>query len=338
MSLRRFVVLPLFLFAALGWNCAGEDNAASPTGPSVFEVKDPPVYRTEGIRIGTFNGEWLFDGVGNEGADVLDFPWRGDSLKAAAHRRDVAAVIRLLDADVLVMAETENLGVLETMAREDLPHLGYTPYLIEGRDTFTGQDVGLLSRLPVEMTGRTDERVEVGVTEARYGVSKNLWVRLMLGDTPITLIGVHFLAEPDNRERRLKREAQAEVIRRLVVAEMAQGREVIVIGDLNDFDDITLDRLGNRPISDVLAIIKRAGPGPDDDLVNAMAEVPQERRFTSYYDRNDNNLIDRNELSAIDHILLSPGLFDRVREVTYVHAHDPREVSDHFPVIVTLAP
>lgn len=335
---RRLALLPLIAFAALGWNCAGGSSSTAPPGPSAFEVENPPVYRTEGIRIGTFNGEWLYDGVGNEGDDALDFDWRGDSLAAAEHRRDVAAVVRTLDVDLLVMAETENFDVLETMVTHDLPGLEYTPYLIEGEDTFTGQDVGLLSRLPIEMTGRTDERARVGVTEARYGVSKNLWARLMLGDTRVTLIGVHFLAQPDSRERRPRREAQAEVIRRLVEAELARGREVIVIGDLNDFDDASLDRLGNRPITDVLAIIKRASPGPEDDLVNVMADVPQEKRFTSFYDRNEDDVIDWNEFSAIDHILLSPGLVKRVLEVTYVHSHDPRKVSDHFPVVVTLSP
>ncbi len=41
-------------------------------------------------------------------------------------------------------------------------------------------------------------------------------------------------------------------------------------------------------------------------------------------------------MSAIDHILLSPGLDRRLREVRYVHAHDPTLGPDHFPVVVTI--
>ena len=122
-----------------------------------------------------------------------------------------------------------------------------------------------------------------------------------------------------------------------MAAEAAAGRQVVVLGDFNDFDDVALDRRGSRPITDVMATVKRAGPGPADDLVNVMGDVPQAQRFTALYDRNDNGEIEPGELSAIDHVLLSPALYRRVVDVRYVHAHDPRRVSDHFPVVVTLS-
>jgi len=245
-------------------------------------------------------------------------------------------VIATLDADLVVIPETEHLGVLEAMVEGPLAGLGYTPYLVDGTDTFTGQDVGLLSRLPIEAVGRTDERAPVGVTGDTYGVSKNLWARFTLDGVPTTLIGVHFLARPDDVERKPRREAQAEVIRRLVEAEQAEGRAVVVLGDFNDFDDETPDARGSRPITDVMARIKAAGPAPDDDLVNVLADVPPARRFTNFWDRDDDGEFDAGEFSAIDHVLLSPALYRRVREVRYVHAHDPRTVSDHFPIVVTL--
>jgi endonuclease/exonuclease/phosphatase family metal-dependent hydrolase len=67
-----------------------------------------------------------------------------------------------------------------------------------------------------------------------------------------------------------------------------------------------------------------------------IADVPQSQRFTSHYDRNDNGAIEAGEFSAIDHILLSPDLYRRVREVFYVHAHDPTVYPDHFPIVVNL--
>jgi endonuclease/exonuclease/phosphatase family metal-dependent hydrolase len=111
---------------------------------------------------------------------------------------------------------------------------------------------------------------------------------------------------------------------------------VIVLGDFNDFDPATIDIGGNRPITDVLARIKSAGSGGEDDLHNVMADVPQSQRFTSHYDRNNNEEIDAGEFSAIDHILLSPELYRRVREIFYVHAHDPTVYTDHFPIVVNL--
>ena len=330
MSRLSFVVV-LFLGA-----CATPAPTVSDTGSTApFEVQPPPVWATDGIRIATFNGEFLFDGEGDEGQATFD--WKGDPARARAHRDAVGAVVRSLDADLVVMPETENLNALTLLVEESLGGMGYTPWLVDGRDTFTGQDVGLLSRLAVEATGRTDERAPVGVTDDRYGVSKNLWARLDLQGTPVTVIGVHFLARPDDAERRPRREAQAEVIRQLVAAEIEAGREVIVLGDFNDFDDHVPDRRSSQPISDVLAIVKRAGPGDADDLVNVIGDVPQAQRFTSLYDRNANGTVDDGELSAIDHVLLSPALYRRVVDVRYVHSHDPLRVSDHFPVVVTLS-
>ncbi|WP_412068714.1 endonuclease/exonuclease/phosphatase family protein [Rubrivirga sp. IMCC43871] len=326
----RFVLFVVALGA-----CSGPAPSTD-AGEPAWAVEPAPVWAVDGLRFATFNGEFLFDGVGDEGEATFD--WKGDPAKARAHRDDVGAVIRQLDADVVMVPETENLAALQMLVDESLADLGYTAVLVDGRDSFTGQDVGLLTRFPVEAAGRDDDRVPVGVSDQLYGVSKNLWVRLALPDgTPITVVGVHFLAQPDNVERRERREAQAEVIRRRVEEELALGRQVFALGDFNDFDDAVLDRRGSQPITDVLATVKRAGPEPDDDLVNVLGDVPQAERYTAHYDRNRSGTIDTGELSAIDHVLLSPALYRRVVDVRYVHAHDPREVSDHFPVVVTLA-
>ena len=107
-------------------------------------------------------------------------------------------------------------------------------------------------------------------------------------------------------------------------------------GDFNDFDADVPDRAGSTPISRVLRLLKEAGPGPTDDLRTVLGEVPQAQRFTAAWDRNADGTISFDELSALDHLLLSPGLYGRLREVRFVHAHDPLRVSDHFPVVVTL--
>ena len=327
--------LSLVLALALA-ACAGTAPPV-PVGEPVpaFVVEDPPVWRAEGVRVATFNGEFLFDGEGDEGQATFD--WKGDPEKAREHRARVGSVVRMLDADLVLMPETENLRALQLLIDETLDGLGYTAHLIDGRDSFTGQDVGLLARLPIDTLGRADETLPVGLSDQRYGVSKNLWARTTVGATPVTIVGVHFLARPDDPERKDRRETQAEVIRQLVARETALGRAVIALGDFNDLDEAVLDRRGARPITDVLARIKAAGPGPEDDLVNVVGDVPQARRFTSFYDRNGDGRFDEGEFSAIDHVLLSPALYRRVREVRYVHAHDPREVSDHFPVVVTIA-
>ena len=333
---------PAFLavLLALGTGCASDKAPAAPVatdGAAVppFAVEAPPTFRFDGVRLATFNTEFLFDGEGDEGQATFD--WKGDPAKARAHRDKVARVIRMLDADVVMLQEVENLGVLQMLVEESLQDLGYQAYLVDGADRFTGQDVGLLSRLPVSEVGRTDVRTRVGDTETEYGVSKNLWARVELAGVPTTLVGVHFLARPDDPERKPRREAQAEVIRQLVEGEQALGRAVVVLGDFNDFDGSAPDRRASAPITDVLATIRSAGPSPQDDLVSLLGEVPQAQRFTALYDRNRNGRVDEGELSAIDHILLDRQLYRKLRDVQYVHAHDPTEGPDHFPIVVTLA-
>ena len=309
-----------------------------PDDPSafVFAPEPPPSFiYDDGLRVATLNTEFMFDGYGDEGQ--ASFPHQGDPEAARAHRDRIADILRMLDADVVMLQEVENEQVLEMLLRESLASSGYRIYFVEGNDTFTGQDVALLSRVPVEKIGRTDERAPVGASTDTYGVSKNMYARLAIGDTPTTIIGLHFLARPDDPTRKDRREAQAEVIRRLVVEEMNAGRAVIVLGDFNDFDEETLDLGGNQPITDVLARIKRADNGAEDDLHNVMADVPQVERFTSFYDRDDDDAVDDGELSAIDHILLSPQLYQRVREVVYVQAHDPVTHTDHFPVVINVS-
>ena len=302
----------------------------------VFVPEPPPVFRAEGLRIATLNTEFMFDGRGDEGQ--ASFAWKGDPTAARAHRNRIGAILRMLDADVVMLEEVEDQETVDLLVGESLAGLGYASYFVQGMDRFTGQDVALLSRLPVEKIGRSDERAPVGATGEDYGVSKHMYARMSLGGRPVTLIGLHFLARPDDPGRASKREAQAEVIRRLVEKEGEAGRAVIVLGDFNDFDGDVPDLAGSRPITDVLARVKRAGPGPADDLKSVLADVPQTQRFTAHYDRNDDGAVDpgTEELSALDHILLSPALYRAVREVHFVHAYDPPQYTDHFPIVVTL--
>ncbi len=333
----------LFVAILLGGGCS---QPAPPSDAAVvpvqggqtpyFTPEEPPQFSfNDGVRIATLNAEFMFDGEGNEGEAT--FPHKGDPALARAHRDRIGEIIQWLDADVIMLAEIENERVLEMLVSESLPDQGYGVHFVQGADRFTGQNMGVLSRLPVEEVGRTDERAPVGATGDTYGVSKNMYVRLTLGEVPTTMIGVHFLARPDDASRKPRREAQAEVIRKLVVQEQAAGRAVVVLGDFNDFDDETLDIGGSQPITEVLQRIKAAGDGAEDDLHNVLADVPQVERFTSHYDRNDNGVVEEGELSAIDHILLSPELYRAVREVTYVQAHDPATHTDHFPIVVGLA-
>ncbi len=326
----------VFVLAAVSLlaGCRTSGSGTSATW-STFSPQPPPAYRyPEGIRLATLNTEFLFDGVGREGE--ANFPRKGDSLAARRHRDRVARIIRWIDPHVIVLQEVENENTLNLLLAESLSDMAFSAHLIPGRDFFTGQNVAVLSRLPVDEVERTDMMVRAGPGGHFQNVSKNIIVRLDLAGIPTTLIGVHFLARPDDPNRKDKREAQAEIIRRVAAEEIDQGRAVAVVGDFNDFDAGTRDIAGNQPITNVMQTIRSAGPGPHDDLHNVMADIPQSKRFTSHWDRNENEVTEATELSAVDHILLSPELYRRVREVQFIHSHDPAAVTDHFPIVVGL--
>jgi endonuclease/exonuclease/phosphatase family metal-dependent hydrolase len=330
----------LFLTAACtrGGRPASEDGSAAAEREVSRARAASDRSRSGGsLHLATLNTEFLFDGRGDEGR--TGFARSGDPQAAQAHLKRVARLLGRLDADVVMLQEVENEDVLNQLARSaPLEGMNYAAHFVQGTDHFTGQDVGLLARVPVTATGRTDERARVGSSREDYGVSKNMYARLRWQGTPITLIGVHFLARPTDRSRTDKREAQAEVIRRLVVAEQDAGRAPVVLGDFNDFDAATPDVASSRPVTDVLATVKRAGPGPADDLRNVMPRVPQRERYTAFYDRDEDDTVDRpGELSALDHLLLPPTLAPHLQNVRYVHGHDPAAGPDHFPVVATLS-
>ena len=284
----------------------------------------------------TLNAEFLWDGIEPEDGRV-QFAWRGSPAAADAHMADIAALIIRNDPDVINLVEVEGPAALQRFAARFLAGRGYRAYLAEGIDRFTGQDVALLTRIdPVGGTIERDERRgrRGGIAKS---VSKNYFARLRVGGLKLGLIGIHYLARPHHRSRRARREAQATATRSLAIRLAAEGYLPIVLGDFNDYDgaDGARDHADNRPISDVLAIVKSmARPGPADDLVNLSGLVAKPNRYTAFWDRNRNGRVDPpREFSAIDHILVAPALADRVIAVEIPHDHDPFRVTDHFPVV-----
>ncbi len=287
------------------------------------------------LVIMSFNAEFMWDGVEPEEGQVK-FERKGDRAAAQAHMREIAAIIRRANPDLVNLVEVENLDALETLRQEFLADMGYRAYLIEGGDTFTGQDVGLLTRIdPVEPLAREDREGCSG--EVGKSVSKNYQAKFQLGELRLALVGLHLLAVPLDEQRKDQRQAQADAIHQTTLDLAAAGYDIVVLGDFNDFDGKILDHDDNTPVSNVLAKIASMSDSASDDLINAASHVPKAERFTSFYDRNKNGQVDGpQELSSIDHILLSPALDRLVASVRLDQQHDLAVVSDHFPVIVTL--
>ena len=105
----------------------------------------------------------------------------------------------------------------------------------------------------------------------------------------ITFIGLHLLAYPDDLERFVRREAQALIIQNLAKEFFDLGHEVVILGDINDFDSVVCDAADNEPRSCVDLLFKDIDPDIEgDELFNAAASIPQEQRYTYWYDENRN--------------------------------------------------
>jgi len=358
------------LAAAAG--AAAALDAECPAGglPGAFASRDrrPGARRAaNSLRVATFNAEWLFDG---DESDPKISPWKGDPAGATAHLERVADVVGALDADILAVEEVEdclNLRALAELLNSRAPAVPggapdegqYAPFLVKGKDSYTGQDVGLLTRVdPDRPLERTEARAALPVAGSTCygspapggdgarstGVSKHFRAYFDVGGVKLAVLGAHFISRPTDPSRCEQREGQATVMRDYLSEAAAAGRHVIFMGDLNDFSDRVPDAHGNRPTSRVLPILRGdagegSGVGREAPLHEVACALPAPERYTSWWDHSPKDGKDNGgaEHSSIDHLLLSTFLFERASNVSIGHIYDAAAVSDHWPLSVTIA-
>jgi predicted extracellular nuclease len=286
-----------------------------------FPYQGVPDQPADTLRITAFNVENLFPVGGQlDGGTV--------SAEEYAERRDeVAAAIseRLKRPDVVAVEEVVNLAVLRDLAAT---LGGYSAYLEEGNDE-RGIDVGFLIKDTVTATNVR----QLGKTATESLPARCSDVPGGLFDRPplavdvtgangleLTVIVNHFSSKgaPDEC-----REAQAAFVRDEVVGLEAAGRQVVVGGDLNAFEDESaLTTLQDGRTS----------------LTNLWDRAPEQERYSFAF---------QGRLQTLDHLLVTDGLDAAVLDFRYAHFdndfHDREGVggghkaSDHDPPIVTLA-
>jgi exonuclease III len=292
------------------------------------------------IRVMSFNTKFMWDGRAPEEGDV-SFPWKFSPDEADDHMRAIAGAIQRHDPDIVLLVEVEGTAALNRLNTQFLAGQAYEVVFHQGDDFNTGQDVAILTRITPKASGRDDSRVPIEGSSQKKGVSKNIFANFEVGTLKFAVIGLHLLAQPSNTSRRPEREAQAKVIRARALALRQEGFQVLVCGDFNDYDGELgcLDRQDSTPISKVLSTIRGMDPADTaDDLANCCARVPKNERYTSWWDRDDDETVDTgSELTSIDHILLDHALDLLVQGVVFGNAnYDFPNTSDHCPIVVTL--
>jgi exonuclease III len=299
-----------------------------------------------------YNVEWAFiDYYKNADCPVNGCTWNTTE-QSISHLNYVSTIINKYNPDIVNICEIEGcdeLGVLVNSTSSN-----YHPYLMFGSDTATGQNVGLMTKIdPTSdlMFNSSRAAYPIPGSQCGYyvdgddlettGLSKHFVTTFDWGDYKIAYISIHLIAYPTDPSRCAKREAQAAIIQGMIQHYVEAGYEIVVIGDFNDYDADILDLNGSVPTSKVLDIIKgKFGVGSSSSgytLYNVNEMVDVFERYSNWWDKNDNCVSSSDEFVLIDHILISPLLYEKIHDVRIFHDYDifcGSLNSDHYPLFV----
>lgn len=299
------------------------------------------------LRIMQYNVEWLFIDY----YSPMDCPGNGCTWKneteAAIHMEYVSNVVKYINPDIINLCEVEGCHELQDLISET--DISYIPYLIQGTDSSTGQNVGMLTRIdPISNLIRNENRYtyplpnsSCGYTgpSGTTGLSKHYISEFMFMDIKVVLIAAHLLAYPTDPTRCAEREAQAYLLQTIIYKYILNEYEIIVMGDFNDYDAEIKDINNNIPTSRVLDIIKGTYLG-EYELYNMASRITQHDRYSDWWDSDNNcNTASQKDYSLIDHILVSNKIQEHVHNVFIYHNYTEfcgKYNSDHYPVIIDL--
>ncbi len=206
------------------------------------------------LRVMTINTEWLWTPHDSK-VDGDKFN-KGD-LSAPAYEQEIqyyAALIARHNVDLVALSEIENHLVAQDLVRAlNKGSNTWQSYFKQGRDTATGQDVALISRLEfvegsltdfgfpsgnITNTGKAKRLSKVVGAQFYYSSSDSAAspdVRLPNTRPKVGVVTAHFLSKRnDNPKKALNRNKQAVALLK-AAREMAQESDaLIVLGDFND--------------------------------------------------------------------------------------------------------
>lgn len=285
-----------------------------------------PRERGRSLTVTTYNPRWLFiPPYGRHSTTPIQCPWP-DPTVAREHIKNAARVIDSIQGDIYVIPEVQDLCVLEELRLYMEDGEQYGAFLIEGKDTYTGMNVGLLSKInPTLPLRRISMSTKVICDDPRApkftGVSRNFVAHFAVEDytdEPINFVlyGVHLTAFPGNHIRTAVREAQARIVAKDIAKEVENGYHVIVAGDINDFD-YTLGNCQTTGKNQTLSILRCAGPR----LNNTATLIPDDQRYST------------TRRTLIDHILTDSRLSFKNAKIHHGNGASYFD-SDHYPVSV----
>lgn len=302
------------------------------------------------LRIMQYNVEWLFIDE-YSGCPGTDCTWKNQS-EAEIHMTYISDVIKSLNPDIVNLCEVEGCDELNELITQ-IDDDSYYPYLKKGTDTGTGQNVGMITRLdPIVNLYRSEIKFNYPIENSNCGyfppnpestgVSKHYITEFVFGTMNVALISAHLIAIPTEPSRCSQREAQATILQNIIYSYIQKQYEIIMIGDFNDYDGETLDVNNNKPLSNVLQILKgSAGTYAGEYTLYSVANnIVQTERYSDWWDSDNNcNTASSNDYSMIDHILVTESINKNIINTFIYHGYPEfcgKYNSDHYPLIIDL--
>jgi hypothetical protein len=344
------------------------DKATRPTVVGLMTPVPVPAQAPNEFTVASFNMERFYN-------DVVDADNPGSSVvrvSTEAYQRRLIkgslAIRNILNfPDILGVQEIENLDVLTDLANKissDATAAGqadpvYAPYLFLATDG-TGINTGMLVKstrvttVKAEQFGLNTTFTNAGGNQAVLNDRTPLVVHAGIKrgggqpDYPVTVISVHqrSLIDVDDPTStgatvRLKREAQAEYLAKLIQGYQATGEHVVTVGDYNafEFSDGFVDSLGvvtGNPVLSTQVVTPPVAGLANPALVDLVTLLPAAER-QSY--------VETGSAQVLDHVVVTSDLVPTETRLVYAHIDSdfplvdlndatlPTRISDHDPAV-----
>jgi predicted extracellular nuclease len=344
------------------------DASTRPTVIGGMTVEPIPVEAANEFTVASFNMERFYndkadaDNPGSTAVVVTPQAYQRRLTKASLAVRTV-----LNSPDIIGTQEIENLAVLTDLADKinsdsvaaGQPNPVYVPYLFLANDG-TAINTGFLVKsthvdtINVEQVGLTTTFTNSVGNQAILNDRTPLVLHAGIKrggsapDYPVTVISVHqrSLINVDDPTStgatvRLKREAQAEFLAKLIQGYQAAGEHVVTVGDYNafEFSDGFVDTIGvtkGTPVPADQVVTPPIAGLVNPPLVDLVTLLPVDQR-QSY--------VETGSAQVLDHVLVTEDLVPTNTRLVYAHidsdfplvnlndATSPTRISDHDPAV-----
>ncbi len=293
------------------------------------------------LRLVQYNTRFLFSESNNCPGKGCD--WK-NKIQQNEHFIKISKIIKQINPDIINLCEINTSEILNKLVMS-LHDNSYKYYLsVSEPPNFIDHHMGIVTRIEPLKIHRTngEQKYPLQYSECNFlgngivNLARHYISEFFINNMNIIIIGVHLNAHPTVPENCAIREARAMIIQQQIL-KYYHTHEIIVIGDLNDYDDDIKDRANNIPKSKVLDIIKgESGHNPINyRLYNTSTFLHKHERITSKHVARRRS---ERVASMIDFVLVTEKLKSYITDVDIFTQYEGTigedNNSDHYPIIV----